>query len=140
VSRNVPKASAQAKPVAAPAHDVAISFLVADQNTASAIDTGLAGLNVFFYPRNQEDLIGTDGLESLRAPFLSARVNVVLYREGYGKTKWTGVELSAIKDSCLNTGFRSLLFVQLEKKVAKPDWLPDTHIRCVLVISPSTRS
>jgi len=87
---------------------------------------------VFFYPHNQEELIGTNGLESMRAPFLSTRVNVVLYRERYGKTPWTGVELAAIQDSCLKTGFRSLLFVQLEKKDGKPDWLPDTHIRCVL--------
>jgi hypothetical protein len=56
----------------------------------------------------------------------------VLYRERYGKTPWTGVELAAIKDSCLQTAFRSLLFVQLEKNDAMPEWLPDTHIRCVL--------
>jgi hypothetical protein len=68
----------------------------------------------------------------MRAPFKSARVNVVLYRERYGKTPWTGVELKAIQDSCLQTGFRSLLFVQLEKKDGTPDGLPDTHIRCVL--------
>ena len=76
--------------------------------------------------------MGTNGLESMRAPFLSARINVVLYRERYGKTPWTGVELAAIQDSCLQTGFRSLLFVQLDKLDRKPDWLPDTHIRCVL--------
>jgi hypothetical protein len=68
----------------------------------------------------------------MRAPFLSARVNLVLYRERYGKTLWTGVELAAIQDSCLKTAYRSLLFVQLDKKDPKPDWLPDTHIRCVL--------
>ncbi len=68
----------------------------------------------------------------MRAPFLSARVNAVLYRERYGKTPWTAVELAAIQDSCLRTGFKSLLFVQLDKKSGKPDWLPDTHIRCVL--------
>lgn len=42
------------------------------------------------------------------------------------------MELAAIQDSCLRTGYRSLLFVQLNKKDSKPDWLPDTHIRCVL--------
>jgi hypothetical protein len=42
------------------------------------------------------------------------------------------VELKAIQDSCLQTGFRSLFFVQLEKKDGKPEWLPDTHIRCAL--------
>jgi hypothetical protein len=128
----VAKATVKAKSAPEPVYDVAISFLVADEKIASAIKARLAGLNVFFYPHNQEELIGTNGLESMRAPFLSARVNVVLYRERYGKTPWTGVELAAIQDSCLKTGFRSLLFVQLEKKDRKPEWLPDTHIRCAL--------
>src|SRR5215467_2147832 len=126
------KATVKAKSAPESVYDVAISFLVADEKIASAIKTRLACLNVFFYPHNQEELIGTNGLQSMRAPFLSARVNVCLYRERYGKTPWTGVELAAIQDSCLRTGFRSLLFVQLEKKDGKPDWLPDTHIRCVL--------
>jgi hypothetical protein len=126
------KATVNQKPAPELVHDVAISFLVADEKIASAIKARLAGLNVFFYPHNQEELIGTNGLESMRTPFLSARVNVVLYRERYGKTPWTGVELAAIQDSCLKTGFRSLLFVQLEKKDRKPEWLPDTHIRFVL--------
>jgi hypothetical protein len=129
---NMAKTAVQAKPADAPVYDATISFLVADEKTASAIKSRLGGLNVFFYPHNQEELIGSNGLESMRGPFLSARVNVVLYRERYGKTPWTGVELAAIQDSCLKTGFRSLLFVQLDKKDGKPEWLPDTHIRCVL--------
>jgi hypothetical protein len=40
------------------------------------IKAGLGGLNVFFYPHKQEDLIGSNGLESMRAPFLGARVSV----------------------------------------------------------------
>jgi hypothetical protein len=83
--------------------DVAISFLVADEKIASQIKSGLAGLNVFFYPHNQEELVGTNGMESMREPFVSSRVNVILYRERYGNTPWTGVELSAIQDSCLNS-------------------------------------
>src|SRR5262249_36247929 len=126
------KATVKAKSAPESVYDVAISFLVADEKIASAIKTRLACLNVFFYPHNQEELIGTNGLESMRAPFLSARVNVLLYRERYGKTPWTGVELKAIQDSCLQTGFQSLLFVQLEKKDGTPDWLPNTHIRHVL--------
>src|SRR5262245_50622198 len=35
------------------------------------------GLQVFFYPHKQEELIETNGIESMRAAFLSARVNVV---------------------------------------------------------------
>jgi hypothetical protein len=68
----------------------------------------------------------------MRAPFLSARVNVFLFRERYGKTPWTGVELSAVQDSCLKSRYDSLVFVQLDKNDKEPDWLPDTHIRCIL--------
>lgn len=112
--------------------DVAISFLVADQRIASTIKSKLAGLDVFFYPHNQEELIGTNGLESMQAPFRSARVNVVLYRTRYGETPWTAVEQAAIQGNCLKTAYRSLLFVQINKNDPLPVWLPDTHIRCVL--------
>jgi hypothetical protein len=126
------KPAKKSEPAAEQVFDVAISFLVADEKVASTIKSKLSGLKVFFYPHNQEELIGTNGLESMRAPFLSARVNVVLYRERYGRTPWTGVELAAIQDSCLKTAYRSLLFVQLDKKDPTPSWLPATHIRCVL--------
>jgi hypothetical protein len=130
------KAAAAAKTVggktADAVFDVAISFLAADEKIASQIKSSLAGLNVFFYPHNQEELVATNGMESMREPFVTSRVNVILYRERYGNTPWTGVELSAIQDSCLNTRFQSLVFAQLEKDDQKPLWLPDTHIRCVL--------
>ena len=57
-------------PIDNPKYDVAISFLFEDQNLAAAIYDKLSeGLKVFFYPRNQEELAGTDGLESMRKPF-----------------------------------------------------------------------
>jgi hypothetical protein len=80
-----------AKVAGEPKYDAAISFLAADEKVASAIYSALSGLNVFFYPRNQEELIGTNGLESMRQPFLDARVVVVFYREPRGETPWTGV-------------------------------------------------
>src|SRR5713101_5191272 len=126
------QATAKAVPVAEPTYDVAISFLVADEKVAASIKAGLGGLRVFFYPHTQADLIGTNGMETMRRPFLGALVNVILFRERYGNTPWTGVELSAIQDSCLRNRFRSLVFVQLDKKDTKPNWLPDTHIRCIL--------
>jgi hypothetical protein len=76
-------------------YDVAISFLVADEKIAAAIKAGLGGLNVFFYPHNQEELIGTNGIESMRVPFLNARVNVILYRPRYAaqtaRPMWEGI-------------------------------------------------
>ena len=81
-------------------YDVAISFLSQDESIASALYNLLdVGLKVFFYPRNQEELAGTDGFESMRRPFVDgSRVTVILYREQWGKTPWTGVEAHAIKD------------------------------------------
>jgi hypothetical protein len=111
-------------------HDVAISFLARDEKIAGAIEAALVGLKVFFFPHQQEELIGTNGMESMRQAFLEARVLVVLYRTPWGETPWTGVEQVAITDRCLRASFRPLIFVQLDKSPL-PSWLPDTHIRCV---------
>ncbi len=114
-----------------PKYDVAVSFLARDEPTATALAGRLTGgLKVFFFPRNQEELAGTEGLESMRTPFLSeSRVNVVLYREMWGQTPWTRVEETAIKDSCLDRGWSSLFFIVLDKNDKLPIWLPNTHVR-----------
>ena len=110
-------------------YDVAISFLASDEPIAKDLYSRLEGLNVFFFPRNQEELAGTDGLESMRSPFINSRVAVVLLRDRWGNTPWTGVEAQAIEDQCLQTQYRGLLFVQLEKTARHPKWLPQTHVR-----------
>ena len=111
-------------------YDVAISFLVRDLTLAQALRDKLSvGLNVFFFPHTQEELAGTDGLESMRGPFLNSRLNLVLYREQWGNTPWTGVEAAAVEDSCLKTRYRSLFFFVVDSTDVLPKWLPDTHIR-----------
>ena len=109
-----------------PQYDVAISFLTKDEAVALAIYDKLnEGLQVFFYPRKQENLAGTDGLESMRKPFFDdSRVVVVLYRESWGKTPWTRVEETAIKESCLEHGWERLFFVVLDRLDPLPIWLP----------------
>jgi hypothetical protein len=109
--------------------DVAISFLSRDQEIAQQLFDSLMGLKVFFFPRNQEDLAGTDGMETMRTPFMEARVVVVLFRLPWGQTPWTRVEETAVKDRCLNKGWQGLLFVQLDKTHVHPVWLPQTHVR-----------
>jgi len=118
--------------MADPRYDVAISFLSADEPAAAAVYTSLREvLEVFFYPRQQETLAGTDGLETMRWPFLNenSRLVVVLYRELWGKTQWTGVEETAIRDRCLKDKFQSLFFMMLEDTSSVPLWLPATHVR-----------
>jgi hypothetical protein len=110
--------------------DVAISFLAKDEPFAAELHARLERtLRVFFFPRRQEELAGTDGLESMRTPFLESRVAVVLFRQPWGETPWTRVEETAIKDRCLATGWNSLLFATLDKTSPLPTWLPNTHIR-----------
>lgn len=118
-------------PVENSKYDVAISFLSKDAAIAAAIHQKLSeGLKVFFYPRNQEQLAGTDGMESMRKPFLDdSRIVVVLYRELWGKTPWTRVEETAIKDGCLQHGWQRLFFVVLDSGDTLPVWLPQTHVR-----------
>lgn len=112
-------------------YDVAISFLSRDEPIATPLYDRLSdGLRVFFYPRSQEALAGTDGLDSMRRPFVDeSRVVVVLYREPWGNTEWTRVEETAIKDRCLKHGWESLFFMTLDKGAKLPKWLPRTHVR-----------
>lgn len=114
-----------------PVYDVAISFLYQDLALAQALYDELSKeLEVFFFPRNQEELAGSDGIESMRKPFRSqSRLNVVLYRPKWGNTPWTGVETIAVKESCLATSFGSIFFFVIEPTSEIPTWLPETHVR-----------
>jgi hypothetical protein len=115
-------------------YDVALSFLAEDERTARAIADKLeaSGFNVFFFPRNQEELAGTNGMETMRDPFFQSRVNIVLFREPWGHTPWTRVEQTAITERCLEKGWDSLMFVQLDSTSVLPKWLPKTHVRFAL--------
>lgn len=116
--------------IESPKYDVAISFLSKDEQTAAAIYQKLAGLKVFFYPRSQEELAGTDGLASMRKPFYDdSRVVVVLYRDPWGRTPWTRVEQTAIQEGCLQHGWQRLFFAVLESAGAPPIWLPTNLVR-----------
>jgi hypothetical protein len=110
--------------------DIAISFLTEDLGFASELRDGLgSSLNVFVYTKRQEELAGTDGLQSLREAFRHrARLVVILHRNGWGKTPWTRVEEEAITDRFLKEG-ASFLFVVMMDDAPHPPWLPDKLIR-----------
>jgi hypothetical protein len=84
--------------------DVAISFLLKDEPLALQLHSRLSEIfDVFVYSKNQEELAGTDGLESFRQIFRhNSSLVVVLYRDEWGKTRWTRVEEAAIKDRAFN--------------------------------------
>jgi len=111
-------------------YDVAISFLSGD------LDVGqkLAGLlrdrmNVFLFTDRQSEVAGADGIELLSSVFgAQARIAVVLYREGWGKTAWTGIEETAIKNRGLEQGWDFVLMIPLEANPTVPKWLPRAQI------------
>lgn len=110
-------------------YDVAISFLKQDEGLALRLRDELAPLKVFVYSKAQEEIAGNDGVEAFRDVFRArSRVALVLYRTGWGKTPWTRVEETAIKDFCLAEGWEHLLFVRLEAAADVPRWVPESYI------------
>lgn len=109
-------------------NDAAFSFLAADEGLANSIASKLAErLNVFVYSERQKELAGADGLEAFSKVFRSdSRIVVVLYREGWGQTRWTRVEETAIKERAWDEGWDFLLVVSLDGTA--PVWLPKTRL------------
>jgi hypothetical protein len=54
---------------------------------------------------------------------------VVLYREQWGKTRWTAIEEAAVKEACFNGAWKRLSFVALDRTAKLPKWLPEYHVR-----------
>jgi len=114
-----------------PKYDVAISFLSRDNPIALDFESRLSpSLNVFVYPKKQDEVAATDGLDTFRDVFLNqSRSALVLFGDGWGSTPWTRVEEAAIKDRCLRDGWEYLIFLILDSKSTLPKWLPQTRIR-----------
>jgi len=111
-------------------YDVAISFLAQDEPLANEIQTRLQPpLRVFLYSKAQERVAGTDGAESFREVFRQrSRIALVLYRPGWGETRFTRVEAAAIKDYILEAGWERLMFVRLTREGETPKWVPESYI------------
>jgi hypothetical protein len=110
-------------------YEVAFSFMADDEPLAVQIADQLRDrYQVFLYSERQKELAGRDGVERFSEVFREkARVCVVLFREGWGKTKWTRVEETAIKDRAFEKGWEFLVVVSLGATNA-PAWLPKTKI------------
>ena len=86
-------------------------------------------ITTFIYSRKQEEIAGTDGEETFNRVFSSeARIVFVLYREGWGKTPWTRIEESAIRNRAYGEGYDFALFAPLDKPPSVPKWLPKNRI------------
>src|SRR5690348_736107 len=96
-------------------YDVAISLRHPDRALAERLCDLLAPMSVFFYRRNQEQIAGGDGVETFSRMFRTeSRLNVILFREGWGEGGYTGVESTAIRDRGLTDSFKSVFVIVLD--------------------------
>jgi hypothetical protein len=110
-------------------YEIAISFRFQDLARAEQLRVLLEpALRTFVYARKQEEIALNDGMDAFRQVFKEeAMISLILHRDGWGDTPWTGVEQAAIRDRCLKTKFKSLAVVKLDDSPL-PAWVPDTHI------------
>jgi hypothetical protein len=111
-------------------YEVAFSFLKKDENLAIELNDLLVDrFSTFLYSKKQENVAGADGEETFNRIFGNeSRIVVVLYRNGWGKTSWTRIEETAIRNRAYEEGYDFVLFILLDKSHKIPRWLPKTQI------------
>jgi hypothetical protein len=111
-------------------YDIAFSFLSQDEALAKEINDLLQDrLKSFLYSKKQEQLAGTDGEVIFNRIFgEESRIAVVLYRSGWGKTPWTRIEETAIRNRAHEHGYDFAIFIPLDEPPIVPKWLPKTRL------------
>lgn len=111
-------------------YEVAFSFLQQDEGIAYELnDLVQDRFKTFLYSEKQKELAGTDGEKTFNEVFgETARIVIILYREGWGTTSWTRIEETAIRNRAHNEGYDFTTFVRLDPESSMPKWLPKTRI------------
>lgn len=111
-------------------YEVAFSFLKEDEILALQLNDLLQDrIATFIYSKKQEEIAGTDGEETFNRVFgEESRIVVVLYREKWGKTPWTKIEETAIRNRAFEEGYDFTVFIPLDIPPSVPKWLPKTQI------------
>lgn len=115
-----------------PVFDVALSCLTRDVPIANALWHALSPhIGVFVHEYGQGEV--APGSVCSPAVFLTeSRLNVILFRDGYGDTPWTRAELAAIQERARRDGSDSLLVVLLSSECTPPVWHPTNRIHSSL--------
>ncbi len=114
-------------------YDIAISLCKEDVGYARDLVKALnPKLRVFFYEDRQEELVTKSAPEAFKKVFKEeARVVVILYRERWGNTLYTGIEEEAIlerlKEGKGREGHSFIFIIQFDKG-KKPGWYPVKYI------------
>lgn len=111
-------------------YDAAFSFLQQDEQLATQVNDLLQDrMSTFLYTERQKEIAGKDGEVELNKVFeAEARIVVVFYRKNWGKTPWTRIEETAIKNRAYNEGYGFATFISLDPRERVPQWLPKTRL------------
>jgi hypothetical protein len=111
-------------------YDVAFSFTAQDEALATQLNDLVSDrLKTFLYSERQKELAGTDGQTTFSDVYgKNARIVVILYRKEWGQTRWTGVEMNAIRTRAFEHGFDFTVFIPVEPSPNTPAWLPPTRL------------
>jgi hypothetical protein len=111
-------------------YDVAFSFCQEDEPQALELNDLIQDrFSTFLYSKRQETLAGTDGEESFSRVFaVEARFVVVFFRERWGKTPFTRIEETAIRNRAYSKGYDFTLFIPREQQAKVPDWVPKPRL------------
>jgi len=111
-------------------YEVAFSFLQQDETLAQQINDLLQErMPTFIYPEHQLQLAGRDGELLLEQVFGSqARLVVILYRNEWGRNRWTRIEQDAIRNRAFDLGYDFCLLIPLDEPPTTPKWYPKPRI------------
>lgn len=111
-------------------YDLAFSFLYQDEELALNLYNLLKNsLNCFIYSEEQKKIAGTNGEETFNKVFSKeARIVVILYRNEWGKSNWTRIEETAIKNRGFEEGYEFVLLIPVDEKSGAPIWLPKNRL------------
>ena len=111
-------------------YDVAFSFLKEDEAIATHLNDLLRHrFRTFLYSEKQKDLAGRDGEKLFNTVFQKeSRTVIVLFRENWGKTPWTRIEETAIRNRIYDAGYKFVTFISLDESVRMPEWMPKVRL------------
>lgn len=110
-------------------YDVAISLLSQDQEYAERLEQHIRAVvrgEVLLYSSRQRELAATGEIVTtfMRIFRDEARVVVILYRPGWGKTEYTSIEEDAIKSRRARTTSTQFVVVVAMEPPHTPEWYP----------------
>lgn len=110
--------------------DIAFSFTNRDEEIALQLNDLLKDrFKCFIYTEQQKKLAGTNGETIFNQVFsIESKIVVILYRMEWGKTNWTRIEETAIRNRGYEKGYDFVLLIPLDDIIDPPAWLPKNRL------------